>query len=539
MIIVSGLAVAATVMSSQPMSVVMPHGIPDGPRSAAIVCRDSNGGWSTAVDWREVTGPAFALPPTAAGRCRVLVRVSAAIAFMASSELLLDRTMSAVFINPQWLRNVEAPPASGDVMWLGAGDGVECVPLAKRVRCWFVPLASAGVLVARAPSQFQFTVVQPGAANVVSVWQPAVWGRLIRARSPSGAVAAAVVTLHDALKHGAGRLREARPAGGMTVSRLAPETFWISGTIDPAAYLELRGDRAATTRLSLADMAAPGAAIVDVTLPHHEVISGEVRGGGAIVEGAAVMLSRILDAPRPGVPDGERPRERIAEATTGSAGEFRFESLSAAKYELFVVHPSIGRRMAVVAAPTHARLQLEPRAILRGKVLRHGVPVAGAVVQVLPSLDAVAASRNPAALGSAAVRTGPTGRFEVIAPDEGRVTLSAASDGGAFRLELGDAAALPQVTDVGDITLDDPIAVELLIELPAGCELRAAGPMGAAGLSAIRAEAAGQGRWILRPPQSGRWLLAGVCGGAEIALEPALIAVPLARAAPVLLKARR
>lgn len=532
------IAMAGTYL--QMLSVVMPAGLAAGPFSAAIVCRDARSGWAMVSEWRDVAGPAFALPSPAAGLCRVLVGASRSTAYLASAELVIGKSNGAVFINDRWLRNVDAPPG-GSVTWLsGAGEeGVECTTLPDRTRCWFVPLAGGGVLIALTAPQFQFAIVSEREGGGTPSWRPAGWGRLIRARSPSGKVTAEVIALHDALKHGAGRVREARPEPGLTIMRVSAASFWLAGDINPAAYLELRGDGAATTRLPLSGMGTSGAGVVDVTLPHQDIISGEVRSRGSMVEGATVMLSRLLDMPGPQVKDDERVRERLAEVTTGPAGHFRFESLGAGKYELFVLHPSLGRRSVVVSAPAHARLQLEPRTVIRGKVLRHGIPVTDATVQALPSIEAVTMARNPATLGSSAVRSGPAGRFEVIAPDEGRVTLSVTAGGAASRVDLGDASALPPVVDVGEITLDDPVEVELLVDLPPGCELRAAGPLGVAGLTAIRAEGVSQGRWILRPPHSGRWLLAGVCTGREIALDPALVAVPLARPGPVLLKVRR
>lgn len=540
MTILVALLLSASAGAPQAFSIVMPPGLPDAPRSAAVVCRDPRGGWLTIAQWREVAGSSFAMPAVAAGNCRVLVRPAGTAAYLASNELPAGRSRGAIAINPQWLRNVDAPATEADVAWLGVGgdQGVECVSLGDRSRCWFVPLSSAGVLISGHPPQFRFSIVQAGEVSSAAPWQTAAWGRLIRARSPSGQVTAAVIKLHDVLRNGGGRLREARPAPGVTILRLGPEAFWLEGAAEPGVYLELRGERAATMRVQLAGMASPGAAVVDVALAHQEVITGDVRRNGAAVEGATVMLSRLLDTPQR-VTDEERPRERIDEATTGHAGEFRFESLAGGKYELFIVHPTLGRAAAMVSPPAHTRLQLEPRAVIRGRVMRHGIPVPGALVQALPSIDAVSAARNPAALGSAAGRSDQAGRFEVIAPDEGRVVLSVAGDGAAFRAELGEAAALPQVTDVGEINLDDPVEVELLLELPAGCELRAAGPMGTAGLTAIRATRASPSRWILRPPHAGRWLVAGVCAGQEIALEPALITVPLARAGPILLKVRR
>lgn len=539
----AALLFAATVAApNQSLSILMPHTLPAGEREVSVACRDSRAGWIAAVEWREMAGPSFSVQAAVAGRCRVLVRPLGATSYLASAEAVLGRSTPAISIDSQWLRTVDAPPSGGEVRWLGANgnDDVECVALADRSRCWFVPAASAGAIVSHSASRLLFALVPPGELQWAGAWRTAVWARLVRVRAPSEVVTADIISLHASLKHGSGRMREARPASGVAISRLAPAAFWLAGTIAPESYLELRSDGAATTRVPLATISSPDAAAIDVALVHHVVITGEVRGPGSIAEGATVMIARILDTPGSAkVPDRERPLERVAETVVGPSGEFRFESLGAGQYELLAVHPSRGRASAIVSPPAHTRLLLRPRATIRGQVLRNGIPVRGAVVRALPSIDAVTAARNPAALGAEAVRSGATGRFEVIAPDEGRVTLSISAEEGAFRLELGAAESLAEVTDVGEVRLDDPLEVEIVVELPGGCDVRAAGPMGAVGLTAIRAAAIAQGRWVLRPPHAGRWLLAGVCQAHELALDPAVIQIPPARHGPIFLKVRR
>lgn len=530
------LAMAAGVQSP---TVVMPQGLPGGVREASVVCRDARGGWAIAREWHQVTGASFTVP-VAATRCRVLLRLSGATVYLASAELRMRTTGSSIVMEPRWLRSIDVPAGVG-LTWLGVAEGefVECVRSGDGARCWFVPVTSAGIIVSQVEPRFQFIAVPSGDWGGGAPWQQADWGRLVRARSPAGQVSAAVVALRDALKQGAGSLKEVRPAAGISLLRLGPETFWLHGAMTPDMLLELRGVGAATTRVPLAAAVSAGPAILDVVLQHQEVITGEVRNAGSSVQGATVLLSRLLDVQGVPVRDEERPRERAGEAVTGPTGEFRFDGLGVGKYEIHALHPSLGRARVVVTATSHARLQLQPRAVVRGKVLRHGIPVAGAVVQVLPSIDAVTTARDPATLSSGAVRSDALGRFEAIAPDEGRVTLSVTADSGAVRIDIGDAAALPNVTDVGEIKLEEPLAVEVLVELPNGCELRAAGPMGTSGLTTVTALPSGRGRWGLTLPHPGRWLVAGICPGREIALEPALITVPLARTEPIVLTVRR
>ncbi|MEX2271881.1 MAG: carboxypeptidase-like regulatory domain-containing protein [Vicinamibacterales bacterium] len=510
-----------------------------GEVETSLICRDGRGRWVTLSDWRRAAGPSLMVMGPVGRRCRVLVRPAGSPDYLTSREAEWGAVVQTMSVRPGWQRTVRAPAAEGEVIWIGASghEGIECESLQDQSRCLFVPVDAAG-LIAAAGARLRVALVREQETQPITVWRSALGGRLVRVRVPSdAAVEARPVVVRPLLTRGSGQMTEPRPASGVSLHRLTPQAFWVEGDPASQAEVEFRSPGAATTRIPLGAMLTTVPAALDIALPVEELLTGEVRSRGALIDGVTVMLARVLDVSDPATPEEERPLERIGEAVTDGSGSFAFAGLARGKYELLAVHPSRGRTRAVAVPPHHARLELRPRALIRGRVMQEGVPVS-AVVQALPSIDAVAAARNPAALGVEPVRTGVDGRFELVAPDEGRVMLAVTADGGSLRMDLGEAGSLGPVLDLGDIQLRPALGLDVIVDLPAGCELQAAGPMGAMGLRVVRGEMIAPGRWRVALPLSGRWLFAGICGGEELGLDPPVIEIPPPRAGPILLKVR-
>ena len=534
---------AANQAGSLALDVRLPEGFPDGPTAAAVVCRDEAGRWR-GVDWQAHAAPPTALAGAAGSRCRVLIRPAGAGAYLASDEIVWDARARPVRVQPAWLRSLSAPPGVAELFWAGVVDtqGVECDATATGSRCLFVPADVAGVIVAPVHAGVLFALVSRGGGAGVA-WRAAPSGRLLRVRAPGpGTVEARAITIERALKQGTGQLREARAAPAVGVTSLDDGAFWIEGSV-PGAWLELRAPGAATTRLPLDSLAGPPAIPHDARLPPAEAIDGTVRGGGALAEGVTVILSRLIDDGDQRLAETKKeeelPLERLGEAVTGPDGRFRFDGLGRERYQLLAVHSAHGRAQALVTPPAYPRLQLEPRAVIRGRVLENGIPVASAHVQLLPSLEAVAAARNPILLATEAGRTGSDGRFQVIAPDEGRVVLAVGTGRSSQRIDLGDAASLAKVVDVGDIRLEHPRELDVFADVPDGCRLQAAGPLGVAGMRIVAPVAVSRGHWRFTPPAGGRWLFAAICGHDEIALEPAVVDIRPGHREAIVLKVRR
>jgi len=516
--------------------IALPGELPEAPVATAVLCREADRRWPPIV-WRQHDAPPQRVAARAGASCRVLIRRAASADFLASREVIWEERAAPIRIEPVGLREVTAPGAVDSVTWLGEVEahGVEC-EARPGARCLFVPAAMAGVLISDVAGESRYAIVSAGASRVT--WSAAAAARLVRVVAPAAQpVGARAITIGPVLKRGSSRMAQARPEPAVRITPVGLSAFWVEGVV-PAAVIEFRAPGAAPLRLPLAAVTGTRPPPLEVRLLPEEVIDGDVRANGAPVEGATVLLSRINESVRAG--RDEPPQlERVAEATTDSAGRFRFPGLGRERHDLLAVHPSLGRARVVVTPTGFPRLELKPRARVRGRVIADGIPVPSATIRVLPSLEAVAAAANPLLMASAPVASGADGRFEVVVPDEGRVVLDVYAGGRVQRVDLGEAASMGDLVEIGDIRLEEPHEIDVLVDLPEGCRLQAAGPLGVAGLSVVSLTRTAPGRWSFAPPARGRWLFAALCGKEELALDPAVVDLSQPRRAPLVLAVRR
>lgn len=518
------------------LAIVMPDGLPDGPLTAGVLCRDADRRWPAMVWQPYGTAPRQLTAPTGAA-CRVLIRPAGSAGLLASREVIWEARAEPIRVESGWLREVSAAGLVDNLSWLGEAEvgGVECDPQPEP-RCLFVPFDMPGVLVAEGAAAFRHAVVPAGVTR--AAWSVATAARLVRVAAPGAQpVSARAITIGPLLKRGSHSMVQARPEPAVRITPVGLSAVWVEGTA-PGAFIELRSRGAAPSRIPLAGLLVAPALPLEVRLLPEETLEGEVRADGVAVEGATVLLWRIDE--RPSSRKDDPPRlERVAEAVTDAVGRFRFQGLGRERHELLAVHPSWGRARAVVTPPGFPRLVLKPRARVRGRVVANGIPVPAAIIRVLPSLETIAAAPNPLLLASAPAASGPDGRFDVIVPDEGRVVLAIHAGERVQRVDLGDAASMGEVIEIGDIRLEEPQEIEILIDLPEGCRLQAAGPLGVAGLSVVSLAQAGPARWRFARPVRGRWLFAAVCGKEEVALDPAVVDLSQPRHEPLILTVRR
>jgi hypothetical protein len=79
--------------------------------------------------------------------------------------------------------------------------------------------------------------------------------------------------------------------------------------------------------------------------------------------------------------------------------------------------------------------------------------------------------------------------------------------------------------DLGDIELGVPIDVTILLDRDPGCDVRATGPVGRAGLQVIAGSRTAPGLFRITFPEEGLWEVHLACGRDELALAPAMITV--------------
>lgn len=536
------LAVVAQSAGLSALQLIVPSELEPGPIEYATVCRDQRGSLRAPSPWRPIDAVArtFVYAPAGA-RCRVLVRPQRMSRYLVTREVAWHAGSGPLVLQNGWLRTIEARGEAVDVTWLGesGAPGPECTVARAAARCMFVPAVESGAIVAADGRDVRFALSR-AADGSDAVWRSARWGRMVRVRFRQGArIDIAIHVLSAAFRSATGMLREARASRDARVHQLGAGVFWIEG-LGTHGRVDISAEGAATLRVPLSDIRGPAAIALDITLVPEETIEGEVRGQGALLDGALVLLARLIDdrsAQR--LKDEERPREFLGETTTDANGRFRFGGLAREKHELLVMHSTRGRARLVVTAPARPSVIVAPRAVAWGRVLLEGVPAEGAVISVLPAFDAIADASHPISLFSQATRTGRDGRFETALPDEGNVTLTVSYEGTAARMTLGNVEDLPAVIDLGDIRLQAPIEVEVLVPLEPGCVLQAAGPFGEPGMSIVRALPVAAGRWQLRLRLPGRWLFEASCAGAAVPLVPALAIIERGSREPLVLEIRR
>lgn len=509
----------------------VPADMRGAPLEYSVVCRTPAGEFEGVTTWTGLQAGELRLARRP-GRCRVALRRRGTAVYRLSGYV--DWLSVSPRFDATWRRTMRAPAIDGDVTWVGTSDasGVECARARDETVCLGVPAGQAGVMVAKGVGAIDFAV-HATTGTAVSAWQRAPWGRLVRVRSPRGApVTAAVRVLSPAFRSAASRLFEARPTSSAEVQAVAVNAFWVAGK-ETQARLDLSAGGCAPRRIPLADVAGPSDWPLDVSLELEETIEGDVISRGAILDGATLLLMRILDTreveglriPEESETERHEPVEFVAETVSDAIGRFAFRGLARGRYLIVALHTSRGRARVEAGAPSRPRIRLEPRAVARGRVLRDGVPAASAVVSVLPDVDVVGQAVDPTAVVAAPVRTSLDGRFEIALPEEGRAALTIVHPDGVARLALGELDRMPSVVDLGDVRLEAPLDVDVVVDLEAGCVLQTAGPIGALGMSVVRALPVAPGRWSLRLRLPGRWLFEASCGGTAVRLAPALVSI--------------
>jgi len=274
----------------------------------------------------------------------------------------------------------------------------------------------------------------------------------------------------------------------------------------------------------------PPALSLWVTLEPPRTVDGVVRGSQGVAPGAVVTLFRLIDPP-PARADEPPPRrvfsaERIADAS----GEFRFDVLGDAGYELVAWHPQLGRGITAVARDdTSVTVRLQSTGQVRGRVVAGGKPLSGVDVISLPDPHVYARAADLTDVKGGDARTGSDGRFVVsLAPGGGgEVRIG----GGSYPIQRFPLPPTPvPVLDLGDIDLGAPIQVTIVLDRDPGCDIRATGPIGRSGLQVIGGTREGPGLFTIAFPEEGTWDVHLLCGHDEHALIPALVSITQAHA---------
>lgn len=434
---------------------------------------------------------------------------------------------------PASIRTHEAPT------WLEGGYQAAGAPWPRcyhGLNDWFcvgIPAASAGVVLLQSESPVMYGVVRPANENQ---GQPTV--QVITAQW-AGAV------LLDGYGTGSRndlRLRVVGPVASshrrtdvrlflewvrdVRVELLADGCYLVAGNVDrDDLLLEVDGEAVATARVPIGAGELTVWQPLRVTLTPPLTVSGLVRGAtGEAAAGAQLHLSELVER-RDG--DGRTVivRRALRDSTADGSGRFTLPGLGDRRYELLAMHPALGRR--VVTFQPQGRpldVELEAGQQVRGRVVRRGRPLPNVWVDVPPDHQSYLEAADPLDVLSFAAVTDSDGRFLVTLPPRGAVELRLAHEGAVVRVPV--AGQRSGRLELGDIEWPGSIAVRIVYAADERCGLAASGPLGRSGMTIVEAVILAPGLRRLMLPEPGRWVLALVCLGREVAVDPPILEVP-------------
>lgn len=376
----------------------------------------------------------------------------------------------------------------------------------------------------------------PATVQQVDV-RSARWGRVLRVDAPRPAAAEGRQLVARRVRPSLAVPDAIRPRfeidDRVAVAPVGSQTYWITGHDEALrTVLDISGSDIGRMTIPAAELRdGPPELVMTVQASEPLELRGIVVDGleepvaGAVVslyEG--ITLERRLDPSQPATVY----QRWLADRTTGARGEFVFEGLGRQDYEAIAIHSTLGRGTARDWAGNGrtllVRLVKPPQ--IRGRVVRNGRPQAHVPVRLLPASSQLAPGSDPVNYAGAPTAADREGRFTIGLPSQGASQLVIGSAATALlRHPLPEASVMPPVTDLGDLSLPDPTELLVQLDIPAACDLLAAGPVGTPGLSVVRAQAHPSGLLRLDVPETGYWIVSLVCEGRDIALSPPFIRV--------------
>ena len=415
----------------------------------------------------------------------------------------------------------------------------ECRPRPRGVaECIGVPYEATGIAISEGRGRLRWGGAVPQAVTVQTVRGTAARrGRLLYlVDTASGTGVNPRVTAWRQTPRPPGLERpqvRVVPDARTDVYSIGPRSSWIVGQGNTRdRFLEVKGERTTTVRID-AETLFGGAADRPLRVflrPPVPVVGLVVDRRGASVGQALVSLFELVRS-RP--PTGEAlddevvTRRWIAETTSDPSGRFVLNGPPHGEYEFLAAHPTRGRtadERQVNGTPITLRLRSTP--LVRGRVLRDNLPLAGVAVRSVPDQQVFARAADPVAVLAPRTVTDEYGEFKLSLPGQGSGDVVIGGGGLATaRHRYADASSLPALTDLGDITL--PAPTRLTVRLPhRGYELMAAGPVGALGMGRVTSTFDAQdSAYRFRLPETGFWWLEAICDGEPRTLVPRAVRI--------------
>lgn len=400
-----------------------------------------------------------------------------------------------------------------------------------RAACWGVADGQRGVAVGRGPNGLVWAGV-PDERDVV--WRESKWGRLVIVRDRQDGREPPQIRFGRPVAPTSGRTAgvrlETRGVDAALSVPLGGAAVWVAGAdVPPDSWLDVRTARAGPSFLSLQELASgPTSLPVTILLPESRVLAGVIVGArDEPASGALLTMFRLIDPEVRNTADRRRNPRRVFTAETIAAGDgtFQIPALGDAEYEVVAFHSQLGRAAVVLRhEPGDVRIRLQSPGLIRGRVLSGGKPAPDVEITSAPDPDAFRTAEDPLDVKGGDARSGPDGRF---------VVLAAASGGGELRIGGGRLPVrrvpLPRVPlpilDLGDIDLGAPIPVTVVLDQDTPCGVRATGPIGRSGLHIVSATKIAPGLFHILLPEAGAWNFGLICGREARTLAPGIVSI--------------
>ncbi|MDQ5873318.1 MAG: carboxypeptidase-like regulatory domain-containing protein [Acidobacteriota bacterium] len=308
-----------------------------------------------------------------------------------------------------------------------------------------------------------------------------------------------------------------RPDPRWIVSDIGNGLVWIETDAEvPEALIEVSAEGHATKRFALVRAEVGCADPISVLLARAPTLRGSVTGpDGSPVEAALVLV-------RSG-----RAREVLGDGETDANGEFEISGVEPGSHLVRACHGEHGCTEEPVQPGVPVVLRLPGKGTFIGRVLSGGgVPQAGAVVRILPTAEAWASADDRMTRLPLESRSGPDGRFRISAAENGNYLVEVRSaSSGVARISVRRSNLSPAETDLGDLSLPEPIEFTARVSGCGSGWLFLSGPLGGEtslpSLARFRLDA--EGSETVRLPEGGAWTAWASCSGRVEWIEPSFL----------------
>jgi hypothetical protein len=435
------------------------------------------------------------------------------------------------------LHGSDPAAAESDLRLVGAGSVED--PLcdtdgSSKWRCLGVPATFAGRIVACAGGKVVGAAeVRPGADDATSLRrislaaafrvegpdsEPVTAGaRVVRPRTAGGVVfvpepSSPVTELGDGILW-----VEAPTARDLTENAAGSDPGPSPGASD--RMVEVRAPGYATRRVAVEELPSLCGGPGRVALHRALDLRGTVSG----LDGEPVPSATVLVRSE----EPEKDPTIFGDATTTDEGGFAFHDLESRVYRVRACHGELGCREERASPGESVQIVFGEGGAFTGRVVSSaGVPEVAAMVRIVPTADAWAASPDRVRKLPLQTKSGSDGRFRIASPEAGDFLVEVrGTAGGVARTPVRRTSFSPNVTDLGDLRLVEPIEFTARVPGCGGGWLIFSGPLGGEtplpDVSRFRLDSTGVAPVRLAEP--GAWMAWATCSGENEMVEPSVL----------------